>query len=161
MTLDLVELSPRVAFPHTVDNVKPIEEVGEVTIRQVFLGSCTNGRLEDLRTFADLVEGHDKAEDVRALATPASRSVYAAAVSEGLVQRLLDFGAVVLNPGCGVCVGVHMGVLADGDRCVSTSNRNFKGRMGNPEAEIYLASPLAAAASAIEGRIADPRKYLD
>lgn len=160
LEIALDALTPRIALPHTVDNVRAIEDVGHVRIEQVFLGSCTNGRLEDLRAFADLIKGHRKSPHVRLLVAPASHSVYAAALSEGVIERLLGFGGVVCNPGCGVCVGVHQGVLGDGERCLSTSNRNFKGRMGNPEAEVYLASPLVAAATAIEGRIADPRKYL-
>jgi 3-isopropylmalate/(R)-2-methylmalate dehydratase large subunit len=160
LDINVAKLSPRVAFPHTVDNVKPIEKAGDVKIDQVFLGSCTNGRLEDLRTFLSIIRGRKKAPGLRVIVTPASKSVYIAAMKEGLIQQLVDFGAAVTNPGCGVCVGVHAGILADGEKCLSTSNRNFKGRMGNPDAEVYLASPATAAATAIEGRIADPRQYL-
>ena len=160
LDINVAKLTPRIAFPHTVDNVRPIEKAGDVKIDQVFLGSCTNGRLEDLRTFLSIVRGHEKAPGLRLIVTPASKGVYLAAMKEGLIQQLIEFGAAVTNPGCGVCVGVHAGILADGDKCLSTSNRNFKGRMGNPEAEVYLASPATAAATAIEGRIADPRKYL-
>ncbi|MBN1807430.1 MAG: 3-isopropylmalate dehydratase large subunit [Planctomycetes bacterium] len=158
--VDVAALTPRVAFPHTVDNVRPVEEAGDVRVDQVFLGSCTNARMEDLRVFASVIRGRKKAPGVRLIVTPASRSVYTAAVKEGIVGEFLEFGAAITNPGCGVCVGVHGGTLADGERCLATTNRNFKGRMGNPDSEIYLASPATAAATAIEGRIADPRRYM-
>jgi len=160
VNIDVAKLSPKVAFPHTVDNVRPIEDAGDIKIDQVFLASCTNARLEDLRTFASIVRGHKLADGVRLIVTPASKSIYLAAMKEGIIPELIEFGAAVTNPGCGVCVGVHGGTLADGERCLSTTNRNFRGRMGNPDAEVYLASPATAAATAIEGRIADPRQYL-
>jgi len=158
--INVAKLSPRVAFPHTVDNVRPVETVGDVKIDQVFLGSCTNARIEDLRTFVSIVRGRAKAPGLRLIVTPASRAVYLQAMKEGILNELVEFGAAVTTPGCGVCVGVHAGILADGEKCLSTSNRNFKGRMGNPNAEVYLASPATAAATAIEGRIADPRNHI-
>ena len=155
--IDASDLVPMVAFPHTVDNVRRIDEVGDVPIQQVFLGSCTNGRLEDLRVFAGIVEGRKRAKGTRVIVTPASPRVLRAALDEGIISALVDFGAALTTPGCGACLGVHGGVLGDGEACLSTTNRNFKGRMGNPDAFIYLASPATAAATAISGRIADPR----
>lgn len=160
VTVDIASLSPTISLPHTVDNTVPIEDVGEVPIDQVFLGSCTNGRLTDLRIARDILKGHEVHRRVRLIVVPASRRVYAEALREGILGDLVDLGAAVVTPGCGPCVGVHAGALADGERCLATSNRNFKGRMGNPSAFLYLGSPAVAAATAMEGRIADPRKYL-
>lgn len=159
---DLSELEPTIAFPHTVDNTMPIthEDCDNVKIDQVFIGTCTNGRIEDLRIAAGILKDKKRHPDTRVIVTPASREVYMKALEEGLIAIFAEAGAVVTPPGCGPCVGVHEGVLGDGERCLSTQNRNFKGRMGNPNAYIYLASPATAAASAIEGRIADPRGYL-
>lgn len=154
-------LEPVVAIPHSVDNVKPISKLDSVKVDQVFIGSCTNGRLEDLRVAAQVLGRRKCHPSVRLLVSPASRQVYLKAAKEGLIEIFIESGAAVLNPSCGPCVGVHQGVLADGEICLSTQNRNFKGRMGNPKAFIYLSSPATAAASAIEGFIADPRKYLD
>ena len=155
---DLSDLPPQVARPHTVDNVVPISEVEGIEVDQVVLGTCTNGRLDDLRLAAEVMGGRPVAEGVRMLVLPASREVWIEAAKEGLLERFAAAGALVLNPGCGPCLGAHQGVLAPGEVCVSTSNRNFKGRMGSPEADIYLASPAVAAAAAVAGRITDPRR---
>lgn len=159
---NLSKLEPVVAFPPSVDNVYRIsgEECRDVEIDQVFIGTCTNGRIEDLRVAARVLEGRERHPDTRLIITPASRRVYLQALEEGLIGVFLGAGALVTPPGCGACVGLHGGVLGDGERCLSTQNRNFKGRMGNPEAFIYLASPATAAATAIEGKLADPRDYL-
>lgn len=157
---DISSLSPMIAKPHRVDNVVPVEEVEGTEIQEVVIGTCTNGRLSDLLSAAMLLRGRKVHPEVRLLVVPASRQILQEAVNEGLVEIFLSAGAVILPPGCGPCVGTHQGVPADSERVLSTANRNFKGRMGNPNAEIYLASPLTCAASAIEGRITDPRKYL-
>ena len=154
---DAARLVPMVAAPHTVDNSLPAAEAAGVKVQQVLIGTCTNGRLEDLRAAAGVVRGRRRAPHTRLIVTPASQAVYKAALAEGLLDVFIDAGAVVTNPGCGACVGVHAGVLADGEVCVSTANRNFKGRMGNPNAAIYLASPVTAAAAAVAGEIVDPR----
>ncbi len=156
--LDVSSLTPRVALPHQVDNVGPVAEAAGTSVQQVFLGSCTNGRLEDLELFARIVRGRKKAPGVRVLVTPASRKVLTGAIERGILKELVDFGAAVQNTGCGACVGVHGGILGDGERCLATSNRNFKGRMGNPDAEIVLGSPATAAAAALTGEIRDVRE---
>lgn len=158
--IDVSKLEPVVSFPHTVDNTRKISEVGDVKIDQVYIGTCTNGRLEDLRIAADILKGRHRHPDTRLIVIPASREVFIKAMKEGLLEIFMEAGASIESPGCGPCVGIHKGVLADGERVLSTQNRNFKGRMGNPEGFIYLASPATAAATAIEGKIADPRKYL-
>ncbi len=158
--VDAAALLPTVSFPHTVDNTRTIDEVGEIKVDQVFIGTCTNGRLEDLRVAAAILKGRTKAPAVRLIVIPASKKIYADALNEGLISIFVEAGAAVMAPGCGPCVGVHEGILGDGEVCLSTQNRNFTGRMGNPNSFIYLASPATAAASAVEGRIADPRKYL-
>jgi len=151
---------PTVARPHTVDNVAPAAELKGVKVDQVLVGTCTNGRLADLRSAARLLRGRRRAPHTRLIITPASQAVARAAVAEGLYDVFWDAGAVITNPGCGACVGVHEGILGDGEVCVSTANRNFHGRMGNPEASIYLASPATAAAAAVAGEITDPRELL-
>ena len=154
------DLGPQVACPHRVDNVKPVSEVEGVRIDQAFLGSCTNGRLEDLRAAAMILKGKKIDRRVRMIITPASQEVYLQALREGYLEIFVEAGAIVSNPTCGACFGGHMGLLAPGEVCISTSNRNFVGRMGSPEAEIYLASPVTVAASALAGRIVDPTEYL-
>jgi 3-isopropylmalate/(R)-2-methylmalate dehydratase large subunit len=158
--IDATQLVPTVSFPHTVDNTRTIDQVGDVPIQQVFIGSCTNGRLYDLQVVADLVKGKKKADGVRVIVTPASPKVLRDALDAGVIQTLIEFGATVTTPGCGACVGVHGGILGDGEACLATTNRNFKGRMGNPEGFIYLASPATAAATALTGKIADPREIV-
>ena len=157
---DVTELDPQVARPHTVDNVVPITEVAGTRIDQAFIGTCTNGRLEDFRVAARILRGRRIAPNTRLLILPASREVLLDALAEGIIADLVTAGAVVLNPGCGPCLGAHQGVMAPGEVTLSTANRNFKGRMGCKEAEIYLASPAAVAASALTGEIADPREFL-
>jgi 3-isopropylmalate/(R)-2-methylmalate dehydratase large subunit len=156
--IDLDALVPVVARPHAVDDVCPVSEVRDVAIHQAFLGSCTNGRIEDLREAARILKGKKIAEGVRLIIAPASRQVMLQAMEEGVLTTLIEAGGAVFTPGCGVCVGTHGGVPADGEVVLSTSNRNFKGRMGNNKALIYLASPLTIAASVITGRITDPRE---
>ncbi len=157
---DVSVLEPLVAVPHLPSNGRPARELAGVRIDQVVIGSCTNGRIEDLRIAADLLEGNVVAPTVRALIIPASTEVWTDAMKEGLFEIFTDAGAAVSLPTCGPCLGGHMGILAKGERCVATTNRNFVGRMGHPESEVYLASPATAAASAIAGSIADPRDYL-
>jgi homoaconitate hydratase family protein len=156
----LREIPPVVAAPHSVDNVKPVTEVEGIEIQQCLLGTCTNGRLSDFQVAAKILKGKKVHPTVRLLVLPASRQVYLDAVKEGVIETLVDAGGTVLPPGCGPCLGAHQGVLAPRERCISTSNRNFKGRMGCVDAEIYLASPATVAASAIHGRITDPRKEM-
>ncbi len=154
---NVVELEPQVACPSSVDNVKPVSEVGEVPIEQAFIGSCTNGRIEDLRLAAQIMRGKKIKDGVRALVIPASMEVYKQALIEGLTEIFTDAGAMVCGAACGPCLGGHIGLLAAGETCVSTSNRNFIGRMGSKEANVYLASPATVAASALTGKITDPR----
>lgn len=156
LNYDLGTLEPCVAKPHTVDNYAPIGEVEGNPIHQAFLGSCTNGRIEDLRAAAEVLKGKQVA--VRTIVIPASWDVYRQAMKEGLVDVFLDAGCIMFTPGCGPCMGNHGGILAPGEVCISTANRNFKGRMGNKESFIYLASPVTVAASAVAGKFADPRK---
>jgi homoaconitate hydratase family protein len=157
LTYDLPTLEPAVACPHAVDNVKPVGAVAGTKINQALLGTCTNGRLSDLRAAAAILKGRRASPKVRLLVLPASRSVVEAALEDGTLGVLVRAGGVVLPPGCGPCLGAHQGVLAPGEVCISTSNRNFKGRMGCKEGEIYLASPATVAASALHGVISDPR----
>ncbi len=156
--IDVSELEPQVACPNSVDNVKPISKVGDVEINQAFIGSCTNGRIEDLRIGAQILKGKKVKRGVRALVIPASQEVYAQALKEGLMEIFTAAGALVCGATCGPCLGGHIGLLASGEVCVSTSNRNFIGRMGSPEAGVYLASPAVVAASALTGKLTDPRE---
>jgi 3-isopropylmalate/(R)-2-methylmalate dehydratase large subunit len=157
---DVSRLEPQVARPHKVDNVVPLREAAGTPIHEVVIGTCTNGRLEDLEAAAAILKGKRIAEDLRLIVIPASRSVLLEAMDRGVLRTLIEAGGMILTPGCGPCVGVHGGIPADGENVFSTANRNFKGRMGNPNAHIYLGSPAAAAAAAVEGKITDPRKYL-
>lgn len=160
IVLDISKLEPQVAKPHRVDNVVPVSEVIGTPIHQAFIGTCTNGRLEDLQIAAQILEGRTVNPEVRLIIAPASKKIMMDAVKDGVFEKLLRAGAVFVTPGCGCCVGTHNGVPSDGENVISTANRNFKGRMGNPDAFIFLASPATVAASSIEGKITDPRKYL-
>jgi homoaconitase/3-isopropylmalate dehydratase large subunit len=159
LEVNLDKLEPQVACPHSVDNVKPVKDVEGTRIDQAFLGSCTNGRLEDFELAAKFLDGRKVAKNVRLIVTPASQEVYMQALKRGLFEVFMKAGACVCNPTCGACFGGHMGLLTAGEVCVSTSNRNFVGRMGSPEAEIYLASPATVAASVIAGKIVDPSGF--
>ncbi len=156
---EISELEPQVSCPHTVDNVKPVSKVEGIKINQAFLGSCTNGRLEDLEIAAKILEGKKIHEDVRMIITPASKEVWLDAMKLGLFEIFMNAGAIITNPNCGACFGGHGGLLAPGERCISSSNRNFQGRMGSAAAEVYLGSPATVAASAIKGEITDPRNF--
>ena len=153
---DVSKLEPQVAFPHLPENVRPISEAGEVEIQQAVIGSCTNGRIEDLRLAAQIFKGRSVHPKVRALVFPGTQEIYLQAIQEGLVQTFVEAGVAVSTPTCGPCLGGHMGILAAGERAVSTTNRNFVGRMGHPQSEVYLANPAVAAASAIAGRLIGP-----
>jgi 3-isopropylmalate/(R)-2-methylmalate dehydratase large subunit len=155
--VSLNDLTPQIAMPNEVDNVRSVADADGLRIDQAFIGSCTNGRIEDLRAAAEVLEGKHIAPGVRLLVVPASRAVLAEALDTGVLSKLVDAGASVLAPGCGPCFGGHGGLLGPGERCIGTHNRNFIGRMGSAEAEIYLASPATVAASALTGRITDPR----
>lgn len=155
-TINLSELRPTVSFPHLPENTRTIDEVGEIKIDQVVIGSCTNGRIEDLRAAAEVLKGQKIKKGMRLIIFPATQKIYLEAIEEGLITTFIEAGAVVSTPTCGPCLGGHMGILAEGERCVATTNRNFVGRMGHVKSEVYLASPAVAAASAVAGRIYNP-----
>ncbi|MGN0507448.1 MAG: 3-isopropylmalate dehydratase large subunit [Lachnospiraceae bacterium] len=155
-TIDLSTLEPTVAFPHLPENTRTVKEAGEVKIDQVVIGSCTNGRISDLRVAAEVLKGRKVAKGVRVIVIPATQKIYLQAIEEGLVQTFIQAGAIVSTPTCGPCLGGYMGILAAGERAVSTTNRNFVGRMGHVDSEVYLASPAVAAASAVTGKISEP-----
>jgi 3-isopropylmalate/(R)-2-methylmalate dehydratase large subunit len=157
---DVSKIEPQVAMPHLPSNVKPISQVGNIKIDQVVIGSCTNGRLDDLRLAALLLRGRQVSPEVRCIIIPGTQQIYLDALREGLIETFIKAGAAVSTPTCGPCLGGYMGVLAAGERCVSTTNRNFVGRMGSPQSEVYLANPAVAAASAILGRIASPEEII-
>jgi 3-isopropylmalate/(R)-2-methylmalate dehydratase large subunit len=158
LEIDANIFEPQIACPHTVDNVKPISEVKGVKVDQIVIGSCTNGRLDDLEIAAEILKGKKVAEDTRMLIFPASWEIYKIAMKQGLLEIFADSGAIIMNPGCGCCLGVHQGAIGDGEVALSTTNRNFKGRMGNPKGEVYLCSPAVAATSAVTGEITAPAK---
>jgi 3-isopropylmalate/(R)-2-methylmalate dehydratase large subunit len=157
LSYNAAKLEPQVACPHSVGNVTTVREMGGVEIDQAFLGSCTNGRLEDLMEAAKILKGKRVSKRVRMLVVPASREVYLDALTRGVLKTFVEAGALVESPSCAACMGGHIGILAPGEVCISSSNRNFRGRQGSPEAEIYLASPATVAASALKGKITDPR----
>jgi 3-isopropylmalate/(R)-2-methylmalate dehydratase large subunit len=157
---DVSIIEPQVAFPHLPSNIKPVREAGDIRIDQVIIGSCTNGRIEDLRIAAQVLRGHKVAPGVRLIIIPATQEVYRQAMHEGLLEIFLDANGAISTPTCGPCVGGHMGVLAKGERALSTTNRNFIGRMGHPESEVYLSNPAVAAASAVKGMIVHPDEVI-
>ena len=157
VVIDLNTLKPTVAFPHLPENTKTIDEVGDIAIDQVVIGSCTNGRYEDLAAAAEILKGKKVKKGLRVIVIPATQQIYLDAMEAGFVRTFIEAGAIVSTPTCGPCLGGYMGILAEGERCVSTTNRNFVGRMGHVNSEIYLASPAVAAASALTGKISDPR----
>lgn len=154
--IDLSQIKPTVAFPHLPENARTFDEIGDVEIDQVVIGSCTNGRIEDIRAAAEILKGRHVADRVRCIIIPATQKVYLTAMKEGLLEIFINAGCAVSTPTCGPCLGGHMGILAKGERAVATTNRNFVGRMGHPESEVYLASPYVAAASAVTGKISQP-----
>jgi len=160
ININVAELEPTISKPHTVDNTALARQLTGTKIQQVFIGTCTNGRLEDLAIAASILKGKKCHPGTRLIVAPASRQVLLAAIKAGYIQSLVEAGAVILPPGCGACLGLHQGVLGDDESCLSTANRNFKGRMGNPQAFIYLGSPATAAATAITGEITDPREVI-
>ena len=158
--IDLSQIKPTVAFPHLPENAKTFDEIGEVKIDQSVIGSCTNGRIEDLRAAAEILKGRKIADSVRCIVIPATQAVYKQAMAEGLIDIFIDAGCAVSTPTCGPCLGGYMGILAKGERSIATTNRNFVGRMGHPESEVYLASPYVAAASAVTGKISQPSEIM-
>jgi len=157
---DVSKIEPQVAFPHLPSNSKPVQEAGNIPVDQVVIGSCTNGRLEDLQVTAQILKGKKVHSSTRLIVIPATQQIYLQALKEGLLEIFVNSGAEVSPPTCGPCLGGHMGILAKGERCVATTNRNFVGRMGHPESEVYLSSPAVAAASAVKGRIAHPEEVV-
>ena len=157
--IDVSSMEPQVAMPHLPENVKPVSEVTGMPVDQVFIGSCTNGRIGDLRQAAKILNGRKVHPNVRLMVIPASYEVFRAAIKEGLIETFVESGASVCTPSCGPCLGGHLGILAAGERCISTSNRNFVGRMGSPKSEVVLSGPLVAAAAAVAGHICDPRNF--
>ena len=160
VTIDLSALKPVVALPHLPENVKNVEDVGEIKIDQVVIGSCTNGRIEDLEQAAEVLKGKQVHPDVRAIIIPGSQHVYMEAMKRGYIETFIEANAIVSTPTCGPCLGGYMGILAAGERAVSTTNRNFRSRMGHVDSEVYLAGPSVAAASAVAGRIAEPKEVM-
>jgi 3-isopropylmalate/(R)-2-methylmalate dehydratase large subunit len=158
--INAAQIEPTVSQPHTVDNIALARELKGIDIDQVFIGTCTNGRLDDIRVAASILKGKKRHPHTRLVVAPASQKVLLQALAEGYITTLVEAGATIVPPGCAACLGIHQGVLGDGERCLSTANRNFKGRMGNPAAFVYLASPATAAATAIRGEITDPREFL-
>lgn len=161
ITVDLSKITPTVSFPHLPDNTRTFDQIGDVKIDQVVIGSCTNGRLQDLVAAAEILKGKKVAKGVRAIVIPATQKIYLEAMELGLLRIFIESGALVSTPTCGPCLGGHMGILAKGERAVATTNRNFVGRMGHPESEVYLASPYVAAASAITGKISQPGEVMN
>ncbi len=160
LNYDVADLEPQISCPHTVDNVKPLSEVKGTEINQALIGSCTNGRIDDLRIAAKILKGKTVHPDVRLIVIPASQDVFLEAMEDATIQTFVKAGGVILNPGCGPCLGAHQGIMAAGERAIASTNRNFKGRMGSPDSEVYLSSPATVAASAITGEITDPREFL-
>lgn len=159
--IDLAQIKPTVAFPHLPENAKTFDEIGDIKIDQSVIGSCTNGRIEDLRAAAEILKGRKVADNVRCIVIPATQAVYLQAMEEGLLKIFVEAGCAVSTPTCGPCLGGYMGILAKGERSIATTNRNFVGRMGHPESEVYLASPYVAAASAVTGKISQPSELTD
>ena len=158
--IDLGNIKPTVSFPHLPENARPAEEAGDVAIDQVVIGSCTNGRLSDMAMAANILKGKKIAKDVRAIIIPATQQIFKDCIRLGYMDTFIDAGCVVATPTCGPCLGGYMGILAEGERCVATTNRNFVGRMGHPKSEVYLASPAVAAASALNGKICSPTEVM-
>ena len=160
VTIDLSTLKPTVAFPHLPENTRTIDQVGDVKIDQVVIGSCTNGRLEDMKAAAEILKGKKVARDVRCIVIPATQKIYKECIKEGYIDIFIDAGCAVSTPTCGPCLGGYMGILAENERCIATTNRNFIGRMGHKLSEVYLANPAVAAASAVTGKITDPKEVM-